>query len=157
MKTLITSLAVLLSLQIFASDSTGCPTMHTTSKETTTTFGNNLAIQALNAAGPDCSYAKDSRITIIYSWFQDSGYTPHIDFWTRINNNGLTNDLTVFAYVSCNEFNSGPYSVPYNRFKCFAKAIIGTGYQNKISVEVAPLIDGHWDTRGYSQNYYFQF
>lgn len=159
MKTLITSLAVLFSLTTLASDSTGCPTMHTTSKETVTAFGNNLAIQTLNAAGPDCSYAKDSRITIVYSWFQNSGNPPHVDFWTRINNNGLTQELSVFAYVSCNEFNSGPYSDHSNgnRFKCFAKAMIGTGYQDKMNVEVAPLIDGNWDTRGYSQNYYFQF
>ncbi|MEA9358393.1 hypothetical protein SHI21_19310 [Bacteriovorax sp. PP10] len=158
MKTLMTSLAVLLSFTTFASDSTGCPTMHTTSKEVTTAFGNNLAIQALNAAGPDCSYAKDSRITITYSWFQNSSDTPHVDFWTRVNNKGVTSDLTVFAYVSCNEFNSGPYfQKNYTRFKCMAKAMIGTGYQDKMNVEVAPLFDGQWDTRGYSQNYYFQF
>lgn len=131
--------------------------MHTTSKETTTAFGNNLTVQALNAAGPNCSYAKDSRITIVYSWFQNSGYAPHVDFWTRINNEGLTRELTVFAYVSCNEFKIGPYSDESTRYKCLAKTMIGTGYQNKMNIEVAPLIDGQWDTRGYSQNYYFQF
>lgn len=152
MKTLITSLAVLFSFTTFASDTTGCPTMHTTSKDTTTAFGNNLLIQALNAAGPDCSYAKDSKITISYSWVQDTTDAPRVEFWTKINNTGITLDLTVVAYVSCNEINSTS-----TRFKCVAKALIGTGYQNKMDVEVAPLIDGQWDTKGYNQNYNFQF
>ncbi len=159
MKTLITSLAVLFSITTFASDTTGCPTMHTTSKDATTAFGNNLLIQALNAAGPNCSYAKDSRVTIFYSWFQDADNYPRVEFWTKINNTGITLDLTVVAYVTCNELNSAHYlhQVSGKRFKCTAKAMIGTGYQDKMDVEVAPLIDGKWDTRGFSQNYYFQF
>lgn len=152
MKTLITSLAVLLSFTTFASDTTGCPTMHTTSKEALTAMGNNLTIQALNAAGPDCSYAKDSKITILYSWLQDSNYVPKVEFWTKVDNTGVTLDLTVVAYVSCNELNSTS-----NRIKCVAKAMIGTGYQDKMDVEVAPFIDGQWDTLGYSQNYIFKF
>lgn len=153
MKTLITSLAVLFSITTFASDTTGCPTMHTTSKEVVTVFGNNLTIQALNAAGPDCSYAKDSKITILYTWLQDSNYaSPRVEFWTKVENTGVTLDLTVVAYVSCNELNSTS-----TRFKCVAKAMIGTGYQNKMNVEVAPFVDNKWDTMGYSQNYIFKF
>lgn len=133
--------------------------MHTTSKDATTAFGNNLHIQALNAAGPNCSYAKDSKVTILYSWFQDADYHPRVEFWAKINNIGITLDLTVVANVSCNELKNSPYlfQASGKRFKCFAKAVIGTGYQDKMAVEVAPSIDGQWDTRGFSQNYYFQF
>lgn len=161
MKTLISSLAVLLlSLNAYAVDTSNCSAMKSASKGAETAKGNYLQVQTLNSASASCPYSRDAKVTISYIWDQETNNTPKVLFWTKLSGLNLNQEATVNTYVTCNELAGDGYNLDTSNkkvFRCSAQASLGTGYQEKLNVEVAPQIDGSWDTRGYSQNYTFKF
>jgi hypothetical protein len=157
MKNLIASFIVLfMSLSIQANDTSGC-NMRESLKETRTTSGNNLRVQYVMAPQSRCWNADDGAIAISYEWLQNNSDENHnAIFWTKINQF----ESTIKANISCKRFdNGGLYNSNSreNSYLCRAIGRIKIGYNENAIVEIAPQLDGSWDTKGFAQNYLFKF
>ena len=153
MKKITPIIVLLLSINARAYDTSGC-NMRENSQETQTVLKNTLRVQSEIAQSSRCWNADDSAVNITYEWFQNNGETDQrVQFWTKINQV----ESTVAARVYCKQFDGGGNYTNYgNTYKCQAVASVKVGYQENITIEVAPKIDGSWDTKGYSQNYFFR-
>jgi hypothetical protein len=155
MKNLILTLTTLMTANLYAHDTSGCY-MRETSKTAKTAFGHSLQVTSSMSLNSSCWNAESSSVTIAYGWVQDSDDDSHsVTIWANINGNAKTLNPQVRCLrdqrisYSKDTTNTGSYL-------CTATAVVQIGYQQGVSVEVAPQIDGSWDTRGYAQNYSFE-
>ncbi len=129
--------------------------MNKTVKETNTEMGNLLQVISYKASAPTCWNAQSSQVLLSYQWLQTAPVPSNVLFWARVNQVAGS----VQAYVTCEKSTDLSYSHDTsgeNIYLCKAQAQVATGYQETITIEAAPQIDGRWDTRGYAQNYWFQ-
>ena len=129
--------------------------MKKSTHEAQTQLGNYLQVQSYKASAPTCWNAQDSQVIVSYQWMQTSPETRSVIFWAKVNQS----EAAIQAYVSCaksNEFGYAHNTSGEAYYLCKAEAQISKGYHESLSVEVAPQINGLWDTRGYAQNYSFQ-
>lgn len=101
-----------------------------------------------------CWNAADGNVAVSYEWAQDSSNTNHkSQFWIRTNQD---EGRTYEGSVSCRSNESLSYSYSSaESYTCKAQVILKIGYQKDLNIEVAPALDGRWDTKGYGDNYLF--
>jgi len=157
MKKILATITVLfLSLGVQANDTSGCGTRENL-KEARTTKGNNLQVHFKMAPNSRCWNAEDGAITISYEWLQKNDDENHkAVFWTKTNQSVST----INANISCKRFDNGRFYTSNssdNSYVCRAIGSLKIGFQENVAVEIAPQLDGSWDTKGFSQNYLFKF
>jgi hypothetical protein len=158
MKKLIFALFVILNTNLYAHDTSGC-LMIESSKSIKTTFGNSLLVKSTQVSNNSCWNVQNNSVTITYRWVQDSdNESQDVKIWANINGN----TKTLITQITCTELRSE--SISYSKdttnndaFLCSATATVKTGFLENVSLELAPMINGSWDTGGYAQNYSFEF
>jgi hypothetical protein len=156
MKAIIPTFILVLSSSLYAHDTSGC-SMIEKSKSKETNFRNSLQVKSTQASGRSCWNADSSSVTISYKWIQNSdNESQSVKIWSNINGN----IKTLNTQITCREIESISYSketTDESAFLCNATAIVKTGFQENIYLELAPQINGSWDTSGYARNYFFEF
>lgn len=152
MKYLLGFALVMASLSAGAVDTTGCSPLQEQTKEKTTAHGGVIKVTSLKAPAASCWNVNESTLRVAYSWLQDDANTSliHAAIWMQVNNRAVT----VLASVSCTFATPGAYQV--TRYVCTATAESRVGDIDTWNIEVAPVLNGVWDTAGYGQNYRFQ-
>jgi hypothetical protein len=131
-----------------AVDTSGCSQLVETTARATTTSGNLLTATYAHAPRANCWNANQASVTIAYRFLAVEP-NPAVSFWVKLNGR----DQTLIARVTCSSDSSGVAKDTSNarRFACFALASIPTGLGSQ-TLEVAPAVNGNYDTSGYGEN-----
>ena len=144
-------------LPAHAVDTSNCHLIPSQPQAATTAAGAQLNVHTEMMNDPTCWGADQSGVAVSYTWLERKPRSvPKVAFWIRVN----AANRTVVAFVSCRTRGDvvlGPDTSGDQAYQCVASAYVPTGLQKRLSVEVAPVINDHWDTSGYGQNYHFQF
>lgn len=140
----------------FAVDTSGCTPLTQKNQSVKTVSGKALVVQAFQAK-PGCWNANQSQVQINYYWLQDSfsAENVHAHFWVRINGEETNLDGQVSCHLNSG-WSLGADTSGHGDFLCSAVANVGVK-ADSVTVEVAPELQGQWDTAGYGQNYTFKF
>ncbi|RYZ98530.1 MAG: hypothetical protein EOP11_20570 [Proteobacteria bacterium] len=147
---MITLFALLLSptLPANAADTSGCSQLVQTTAHATTANGNLLTATYAHAARANCWNASQAAVTIAYRFSSETAQ-PSVGLWVKLNGR----DQTLTAQVTCSSVQSGiaKDTSPRASFACFALATLptATGAQE---LEIAPSVNGAFDTSAYGQN-----
>jgi len=143
--------------QLFAYDTTGCSQLVSQTISSVTAKGASLTLTSSKSPRNDCWNISSSGFNIAYSWSQnvsDPQYNQ-VGFWIKIND--------VESYLSSNTIkctmnNSLSYShntSGVQEYQCTASIFYLVGNTEAWDIEIAPQIDGSWDTVGFGNNYNF--
>lgn len=156
MKTLITTFILIASFQAHGLDTSGCR-FEEKNQQTKTSANLSLKVQSSMINSPTCWNANDSVLNISYEWLQGSAMVSQVvNFWMNINGQ----QRTFSAHIICKHLNELNYAADTSgaiTYRCAATARVRVGYQKNILVEIAPQMNGVWDTPGFQKNYLFQF
>ncbi|RZA06889.1 MAG: hypothetical protein EOP11_09175 [Proteobacteria bacterium] len=137
----------------FAADTSGCSQMVERTLHATTSGGNLLTATYAHAPRENCWNANQASLTLAYR-FSSAERAAEVALWVNLNGKAQT----LPARLSCTDAQSGMQKDTNNqrRFACFAIVVLPAvlGAQ---SLEVAPSVNGAFDTRGYGENASFQF
>lgn len=124
-------------------DTSGCSPLLNRADEVTTAQGHRLSATNERPNNPRCWNTNYSYLRITYTWKQpaDAPFPKKIGFWIR----GSGSDRLVEA-----GFNCGPLATDANTLVCNAQRTLNEYFD---TIEIAPVRDGNWDTRGIGQNY----
>ena len=157
MKKLTPFIVLILSLNAQAYDTSGCSQTKDSSQAQSTVKGKRLVVSASIAPRENCWNAEDGRVMISYVWGQDSSYSnSKVSFWMRVNEDeGRSVNANNVTCNSADNMTYSPDTSGRSTYVCQATAYVKVGYKERLKVEVAPVKDGNWDTRGSGQNYIF--
>jgi hypothetical protein len=152
------ALLFVFSIQLHAQDTTGCSPLKTKVQGQNTFWDYRLDVSISHPFSEECWNAEQSGFEISYYWIEKSApvQMPEVKFWLLFNQD----EMVLNAHVNCipvEVLNYGHNPAEKRPYKCTASVRVNTGFQDAWEVEIAPNIDGRWDTRGFRQNYFFSF
>ncbi|QDK37991.1 hypothetical protein [Bdellovibrio sp. NC01] len=146
----------LFSATSFAVDTSGCSPLSEKTLVLTTAQGKELTATLFQPQSSWCWNAGESKLRLIYKWTQvNSAQAGSATFWMRINEMEAilpAQTQCVHAEAIGYEKNTSGEQV----YLCAAFAEIAAP-ATKVQLEVAPVVNGNWDTAGYEKNYLFNF
>ncbi|XGC81933.1 hypothetical protein ACES2L_05485 [Bdellovibrio bacteriovorus] len=152
----VTSL-VLFWVQTGLADTTGCSPMFRQSKSLTTQQGLQLIASILRPPRQDCWNKDSSAILIGYEWHQVSKELPknEVLFWINVQGQQqfISADVMCFAAKSLFDKNTSYEDL----YQCKASAQLRLEHFGSFILEIAPRLNGKWDTHGFERNYIFNF
>jgi hypothetical protein len=148
----------LLCFQAHAVDTSGCSPLQAQNQSVKTVNGLTLTVTAYKPNSASCWNANQASLRVDYEWMQknNSQNTHKISHWMRLNNNSFY----IGANVTCHQQNSNGMQANTSGdtlYRCTATTTVSIANMKSVDVEVAPQVDGTFDTAGYGQNYHFNF
>lgn len=124
-------------------------------KQSMTAFGHRLVVEESKASSSSCWNAILGTVVMSYEWIDTNSSGQEVIFWARINQKEMTFD----THITCerNKFSYAHDTSGRSFFHCKAQARVTVGFNANNYIEIAPNINGSWDTYGHSNNYHFSF
>lgn len=147
----------LLSTPAHAVDTSGCSQLVEVTQQAGTAGGNRLVVTASRAPRPDCWNARNATLSVNYVWRAErSTEAPRVSVWYRVNNQSGTAPASVIC-MGPGRYSLNKRTDNVNEVECHAVATLPFPAEGNVSVELAPVVNGAWDTAGYGQNTQFRF
>jgi len=159
MKILTTFFCTLFMFQLFAYDTTGCSPLVSKTISRVTAKGASLVLTSFKSPRNDCWNKASSGFKIAYSWSQNvstSQYTQ-VGFWIKVNDIDFYLNSNTTKCIINNSLHYSHNTSGEQEYRCTASLFYLVGDTEVWDIEIAPQIDGSWDTAGYSNNYKFSF
>jgi len=159
MKILITLFCALSVFQLFALDTSGCSPMNSQNLSKVTVNGASLVLTSSKSPISDCWNLSSSGFTIAYIWGQNvqTSQYSQVGFYVKVNNLEFPIDYSDVD-IRCTTSNSLSYSHNTNgqqNYLCTATTYVKVGNNEAWDIEIAPQVDGSWDTAGFRKDYKF--
>lgn len=154
---MLTILLSLLSTPAYAVDTSGCSQLVTVTQEARTAAGARLRVTSSRAPRRDCWNARNATLAVQYTWRSERSVdAPQVSVWYRVNNQSGTSPASVFC-VGPGRYGMDKRTDNLNEVECHASATLPFPAEGNVSVELAPVVNGDWDTSGFGQNTSFRF
>jgi len=105
----------------------------------------------------DCWNISSSGFNITYAWGQNVPTSQYnqVGFWVRVNNFEFHINHTEIKCTTNNSLNYSHNTNGQQNYLCTATAYVKVGNNEAWDIEIAPQVDGSWDTAGHGNNYRF--
>jgi hypothetical protein len=142
-----------------AVDTSGCSQLRESSDSKVTSQGALLTVTAKLSPKASCWNAGSSHVVIDYRWVQSSkAVVPTAGaFWMRVNGAESQQNANLICMPVSN-LKAQANTSGESQVECSMRAIekLSVTGQTRVEIEVAPVLDGNWDTKGFEQNYVFE-
>jgi len=141
----------------FAVDTSGCSPLKQQSQQVSTVQGRLLTVTSFQALQGSCWNTNQTHIEISYQWLQEiSAVENTAQIWLKINEREGTLNLTTSCAASHDQMTYEKNTSGKTIYRCSGTATVAVK-PGALRVEVAPVVNGAWDTHGFGQNYIFNF